>query len=193
MIKQLMIFGIVLFMIQGANAGEVVTEDNNKVFIYGAVDDFVYMSSVNNNEKTDSFLGSGQYMLWTREAYDEIGGHEAIKGSIIEDYAFAKMAKKKLGSLYYLENHRLVSAQMYPDSIRMCWTGIKKVLFAGTRLTPPRHIIISTLFLIWGIVTPVTVFISWKMGNPFYLILTASIYIINLLLFAHYVGVSSSR
>jgi hypothetical protein len=50
MIKQLIIIGLLLFTIQCANAGEIVTEDN-KVFIYGAVEDFIYMSSVNDNEK----------------------------------------------------------------------------------------------------------------------------------------------
>jgi len=142
--------------------------------------------SVNNHEKKDSFLGSGQYLLFTRQAYEAIGGHEAIKGSIIEDYAFAKVAKNKLGSLYYLENHRLVSAHMYPESFNHCWTGIKKVLFAGTKLTTPRHILISTLFVLWGIISPVAVFIALYRENPFYLIITTFIYVINLLAFAKY-------
>jgi hypothetical protein len=51
MIKHLIIIGLLLFSINIAIAGEVVTEDNNKVFIYGAVEDFIYMSSVNDNEK----------------------------------------------------------------------------------------------------------------------------------------------
>ena len=51
MIKQLIIIGLLLFSINTAIAGEIVTEDNNKVFIYGAIEDFIYMSSVNDNEK----------------------------------------------------------------------------------------------------------------------------------------------
>jgi hypothetical protein len=51
MIKQLIIIGLLLFSINIAIAGEIVTEDNNKVFIYGAIEDFIYMSSVNDNEK----------------------------------------------------------------------------------------------------------------------------------------------
>lgn len=142
--------------------------------------------SVNNRDKIDSFVGSGQYMLFTREAYDKIGGHEAIKGSIIEDYAFAKVAKKKLHSLYYLENHRLVSAQMYPESVHHCWTGIKKVLYAGTKLTPSRHILISTLFVLWGIITPFAIYIAVLSGDLVYLILTVAFYFANMLAFAHF-------
>ena len=51
MIKQIIIIVMVLFMAQGVNAGEVVVEDNNKVFIYGVVEDSIYMSSVNDNER----------------------------------------------------------------------------------------------------------------------------------------------
>ena len=51
MIKQLIIIGLLLFSINIASTGEIATEDNNKVFIYGAIEDFIYMSSVNDNEK----------------------------------------------------------------------------------------------------------------------------------------------
>jgi hypothetical protein len=50
MIKQLIIIGLFLFSINTAIADEIVTEDNNKVFIYGTIEDFVYMSSVNDNK-----------------------------------------------------------------------------------------------------------------------------------------------
>jgi hypothetical protein len=51
MIKQLIIIGIFLFSLNIVSAGEIVTEDNNKVFIYGNVEEFIYMSSINNNER----------------------------------------------------------------------------------------------------------------------------------------------
>jgi hypothetical protein len=51
MIKHLIIIGLLLLTVQCVNAGEVITEDNNKVFIYGVVEDFIYMSSVNDNKR----------------------------------------------------------------------------------------------------------------------------------------------
>ncbi len=142
--------------------------------------------SVNSKLNKDSFLASGQYMLFTREAYDKIGGHEAIKGSIVEDYALARVTKTKLGNLYYLENHRLVSSHMYPESIMHCWTGIKKVLFAGTKITPPRRILISTLFVLWGIASPIAIFFAAREHAILFLLITGGIYVLHLLVFAHY-------
>jgi hypothetical protein len=42
--------GLLLFSINVAIAGEIVTQDNDKVFIYDAIEDFIYMSSVNDNK-----------------------------------------------------------------------------------------------------------------------------------------------
>lgn len=47
MIKQLIIICALLICINGASAGEIVTEDNSKVYIYGEIEDFVYMSQAN--------------------------------------------------------------------------------------------------------------------------------------------------
>ncbi len=142
--------------------------------------------SVNNRNNRESFLASGQYMLFTREAYNEFGGHEAIKGSVVEDYAIARVIKTKLNNLYYLENHQLVSSQMYPESFKHCWTGIKKVLYAGTRITSPKKILISTLFVLWGIIAPFAILISVRHDTRLFFLITAGIYILHLLVFAHY-------
>ncbi|TFG21028.1 MAG: glycosyltransferase [Promethearchaeota archaeon] len=141
---------------------------------------------VNNRENQDSFLASGQYMLFTRKAYVEFGGHESIKGSVVEDYAIARCIKTKLNCLYYLENHQLVASRMYPDSPRMCWTGIKKVLYAGTRITSPKKIILSTLFVLWVILTPFAILLSVRHETRLFFLITSGIYILHLLVFAHY-------
>ena len=51
MLKQIITLGIILLCVNIAYAGEIVTEDNYKVNIYGEVEDFIYMSSVNDNER----------------------------------------------------------------------------------------------------------------------------------------------
>jgi len=112
------------------------------------------LKKVNDPNETDSFLGVGQYLLFTREAYESLGGHLRLKGSIIEDYAFARIVKKQLQALYYAPSDKLVKAQMYPESFRHCWTGFKKVLYAGTKLTPPRRIIITLIYCLTTIFSP---------------------------------------
>ncbi len=115
------------------------------------------LGKVNDPKEHDSFLGVGQYLLFTREAYEKIGGHVRIKGSIIEDYAFARLAKTQLHSLFYTPANKLITAHMYPESFRHCWTGFKKVLFAGTKLTPSRKIAITLIYCLISIFSPVMI------------------------------------
>ncbi|NHJ47711.1 MAG: glycosyltransferase [Asgard group archaeon] len=138
---------------------------------------------INDPREHDSFLGIGQYLLFTRDAYTKIGGHVRIKGSIIEDYAFARIVKMQLHSLYYSCCDKMVHVQMYPDSFQHCWTGFKKVLYAGTKLTPPRKITIALIVSLLTIAAPVMIIlnallsdlIAWPiiMANAYFLMMIA--------------------
>ena len=50
---------------------------------------------VNMDGERQRPFANGQFMLFTREAYDEIGGHEFVKGAVLEDIAFAQTLKYK--------------------------------------------------------------------------------------------------
>ena len=42
-----------------------------------------------NDEARPRSFANGQFMLFSRESYERIGGHEAVKGAVLEDLAFA--------------------------------------------------------------------------------------------------------
>ncbi|MBK5112213.1 MAG: glycosyltransferase [Candidatus Heimdallarchaeota archaeon] len=145
------------------------------------------IARVNNPKKRYSFVAVGLYMMWTRKAYNQIGGHERLKNSIIEDYAFARLVKKNLQALYYMEGNKLVYASMYPDSVKHCWTGFKKCLYAGTKLTPPRRMIASLTFIFYGLLSPVAITLSavyWVSYIP--LVLTILAHLLLLVVFWTY-------
>lgn len=53
------------------------------------------LDAVNRTDRPRPFA-NGQFMLFRREAYDAIGGHEAVKNALLEDIAFARrLAHKK--------------------------------------------------------------------------------------------------
>jgi len=144
------------------------------------------IDKVNNPKKRFSFVAVGLYMMWTREAYNFIGGHKRLKASIIEDYAFARLVKKDLQALYYMDGNKLVFARMYPDSIKHCWTGFKKCVYAGAKLTPPRRITATLVFIFYGLLSPVAITLSavyWTSWIPLVLTIIAHI----LLLITFYV------
>jgi len=48
---------------------------------------------VNMDGERQRPFANGQFMLFKREAYDAIGGHELVKGAVLEDIAFAQQLK----------------------------------------------------------------------------------------------------
>ncbi len=53
----------------------------------------VYMMGLSNSESNNYFFGNGQFMLFRRDIYDRIGGHEAVKSQYNEDMALARIMK----------------------------------------------------------------------------------------------------
>ncbi|HUT79967.1 MAG TPA: glycosyltransferase [Candidatus Bathyarchaeia archaeon] len=130
---------------------------------------------VNDPRRTHNYVALGQYMMFSREAYEKIGGHARLYRSIIEDYAFARVIKTELQSLYYLRSSKLVYTRMYPDSFMDCWNGFKKVLYAGIKLTPPRRIVFTLIYIFWGILSPVAIVLTAIYAESIYLIIAPPI------------------
>ena len=59
---------------------------------------------------------NGQCLAFTREVYTRIGGHEAVKRSVIEDMALARAVKHKKGKFLLLNGANAISTKMYGSS-----------------------------------------------------------------------------
>lgn len=85
---------------------------------------------------------NGQFLLVRRDVYDKIGGHAAVKGSILEDVELASLVKRRKLGLRFRYAPEAVSARMYRSFGAMCegWTKNLALLFgnapmlAGIRL-----------------------------------------------------------
>ena len=75
-------------------------------------------------------LANGQYLMFTRKAYEEIGGHEAVFDKIVEDMELASIATEKGRTpvLFYIPH--LVSVRMY-HSFHELFSGFGKNLAIG--------------------------------------------------------------
>ena len=77
---------------------------------------------------------NGQFLLFRRKAYEEIGGHTAVSGHLVEDIA---LARKMRAAGFQVRNHdatnpghpvALVRCRMY-DNVRDLWHGFTKNLY----------------------------------------------------------------
>jgi chlorobactene glucosyltransferase len=81
-----------------------------------------------SDPKSKSAAANGQYLLIRRSVYDSAGGHEAVKGQILEDVALARRVKDLGGKLVFLPGAEWVSTRMYRDFGAM-WQGWQKNLY----------------------------------------------------------------
>lgn len=79
----------------------------------------------------------GQYILFSRAAYEKSGGHAAVKDSIDDDLALARQVKRAGIKWLLLNGKDLVSCRMYSSS-KQVWDGFGKNLFSitGYRILP---------------------------------------------------------
>jgi cellulose synthase/poly-beta-1,6-N-acetylglucosamine synthase-like glycosyltransferase len=60
-------------------------------------------------------FANGQFMVFTRSAYEAIGGHEAVKSALLEDLAFARLVRDKAFNAGVFLAHGLLHCDMYAD------------------------------------------------------------------------------
>jgi glycosyltransferase involved in cell wall biosynthesis len=78
---------------------------------------------------------NGQYLLIRRAVYDEVGGHEAVAGDLLEDVALARKVKGAGRKLAFRMGKGIVRTRMYRgwEQMREGWTKNLALLFPGAR------------------------------------------------------------
>ena len=79
-----------------------------------------------NDPKSSIAFGNGQYILIRREAYEAVGGHEAVRDKLLEDIAIAKRVKKSGRKLCLAYTGDISRIRMYRSlaEIRRGWSRI---------------------------------------------------------------------
>ncbi|MFC1669955.1 glycosyltransferase [Spirochaetota bacterium] len=81
-----------------------------------------------------SFVAAnGQFMLFQRNAYEEIGGHERIASEVVEDMEFARLIKRKGLRMMTALGGKLVFCRMY-DSLDDSINGFSKNFYPGFKM-----------------------------------------------------------
>ncbi len=89
---------------------------------------------------------SGLWIAFTREAYQLVGGHQAVSNQIVEDVELSRLAKKRDIRILTSAGTRVVSCRMY-QSFSEVWDGFSKNLFGLVRYKMiPFFILLLSLF-----------------------------------------------
>ena len=74
---------------------------------------------------------NGQYLMIRREVYEEIGGHSAVRDTLLEDVAIARAVKQRGLKIRFRYGADAVSTRMYRSFGALCegWTKNLALLF----------------------------------------------------------------
>jgi len=89
---------------------------------------------VNDPRRKDA-IANGQFIFIKRSVYQAVGGHAAIRGSIVEDKDMAVLVKGQGYRLVVADGRQVASTRMYTSLAHM-WEGWTKNIYLGLRDDP---------------------------------------------------------
>jgi chlorobactene glucosyltransferase len=96
--------------------------------VCGAVMVFWFHPAKVNDPAKPNAYANGAFMLMSRECYEAIGGHEAVRTQINEDMHMAKLAKQHGRRLFVIQNDGLYTVRMY-SRFREIWRGWSRIFY----------------------------------------------------------------
>ncbi|MBI1270264.1 glycosyltransferase [bacterium] len=120
---------------------------------------------------------NGQFMIFSRSAYEKCGGHEALKEEIMDDVRLAQRVKACGERVIIRDAGQLATCRMY-DSFEKIWQGFRKNLYPAFN----NHFVlfISSLFILAiGHALPMAALLSGLAAGSSGLALAASWQIFN--------------
>jgi hypothetical protein len=90
-----------------------------------------YQPSQVSDPKSPAAAANGQYILISCEAYDAVGGHAVVSGSLLEDVALARAVKASGRKIFFRYGGDEVRTRMYRSfsQLREGWTKNLALLF----------------------------------------------------------------
>jgi glycosyltransferase involved in cell wall biosynthesis len=82
-------------------------------------------------------FANGQFMLFTREIYERVGGHAAVRDALLEDIAFARCVEQAGGQCGIFLADGMLTCSMY-DTLDEFMLGWKRIYIEACKRKPSR-------------------------------------------------------
>jgi chlorobactene glucosyltransferase len=93
---------------------------------------------------------NGQFMLFRRSAYEAVGGHEAVRGHLVDDVALARALRERGEKVRNRNGRGWVVCRMYEDAAGV-WEGFSKNLRAGFEGSVVSFLAFHAVEFAWGL------------------------------------------
>ncbi len=111
----------------------------------------------------------GIFILIERDAYEQIGGHESVKGSLVEDVHLAREVKKHDLKMILVNITPSVISYMY-NTAQETWEGFKKNIFSGIGRSKTMVFLLSIIYIVIFVLPFLYSCYAFISGNFLYLL-----------------------
>lgn len=119
--------------------------------IFGLIVGFCNFGEMNDPNFPDTVFGSGPFMLFRRNAYEQIDGHRGVAGDPVEDVALAKRVKQSSMCFRVMLSGDLVRVRMY-SSFSSLFEGWTKNFHLGFGRSIRNSSLVALLMVVvWSI------------------------------------------
>lgn len=117
-----------------------------------------------NREESPRPFANGQFMIFDREWYERIGGHEAVHDDLLEDIAFARCVSDQGGRVHLLSADGLLECSMYSSSsaFRRGW---QRIFIESCRRKPDRMKQWAFRLRVVGLALPLAILFGVVLGT----------------------------
>jgi chlorobactene glucosyltransferase len=128
------------------------------------------LGRMNRSRNPRDVIANGQFILFRRASYEAVGGHEAVRGEIVEDLQLAQRVVASGRRLFAAHAEDLMATRMY-YSFRGIVEGWSKNLASASRQTVPAWLrpalpwLIGLAMLAAWVVPPATFVTSAILGS----------------------------
>jgi chlorobactene glucosyltransferase len=106
---------------------------------------------INDDNYPKRSAARGAYILIKSSVYKKIGGHEAIRDKITDDFSLAEITKGKKYKIRLLNGTDLVKVRLYTN-LKEIWYGVSKNFFAAFNYYPLKASVLAFIYFIFFII-----------------------------------------
>jgi len=111
-------------------------------------------------------IANGQFFLFKKKVYGQIGGHRSISKDIVEDVALSRQVKKCGFRFMVFDGRKNIHCRMY-EGFGQVVSGFSKFIFAAMNYRIPNLVFVITmvlvLFLLPFIFLPLGILFEWPL------------------------------
>ena len=126
---------------------------------------FMPLALIRKSRRAIFCTAIGQFMLFKREVYEAIGGHESVKGKILEDVIISKQVKRCGYKFMIFDGSSNLYCRMYHNFSEIV-SGYSKVLFSSfdysITMISTAMVVVTAIYLMPFIMFPLGIIFDWQ-------------------------------